>query len=42
MSKTLLIKNGFVIDPANKINQKANILAVDGKIAEVGKTEIEG
>ena len=39
MAKNILIKNGFVIDPANKINQKANVYIVDGKIAEVGKIE---
>jgi dihydroorotase len=39
MSKSLLIKNGFVIDPANKINGKANVLVIDGKIAEVGKID---
>ncbi|MGD0784982.1 MAG: dihydroorotase [Sedimentisphaerales bacterium] len=39
MAKSILIKNGLVIDPANKINQKANVYAVDGKIAEVSKYE---
>jgi dihydroorotase len=39
MAKSILIKNGLVIDPANKINQKANVYAVDGKIAEVSKAE---
>jgi len=39
MAKNILIKNGFVIDPANNINQKANVYIVDGKIAEVGKIE---
>jgi dihydroorotase len=39
MAKNILIKNGFVIDPANNINQKANVYVVDGKIAEVGKIE---
>lgn len=36
---SLLIKNGFVIDPANKINQKADVLVTNGKIAEVGRIE---
>jgi dihydroorotase len=39
MAKSILIKNGLVIDPANKVNQKANVYAVDGKIAEVSKAE---
>jgi dihydroorotase len=37
MADELLIKNGLVIDPANKVNRKADVLIVDGKIAEVGK-----
>ncbi|MBN1787888.1 MAG: dihydroorotase [Sedimentisphaerales bacterium] len=36
---SLLIKNGRVIDPANDINEKADILVVDGSIAQVGKIE---
>jgi dihydroorotase len=36
---SILIKNGCVIDPANNINEKADVLAVDGKIAEIGKVE---
>jgi dihydroorotase len=39
MSSELLIKNGRVIDPANNIDKKCNVLIVDGKIAEVGKIE---
>ncbi|MBI4833901.1 MAG: dihydroorotase [Planctomycetes bacterium] len=33
---TLLIKNGLVIDPANKINKTANVFIKDGKIVSVG------
>jgi dihydroorotase len=33
----ILIKNGHVIDPANGINAKCDILIADGKIAKVGK-----
>lgn len=32
----LMLKGGQVIDPANKVNKKMDILIVDGKIAEVG------
>lgn len=32
-----LIKNGHVIDPANKIDEKLDILVSDGKIAKLGK-----
>jgi dihydroorotase len=39
MSAELLIKNGRVIDPANGIDKKCDVLIVDGKIAEVGKIE---
>ena len=35
----LLIKNGRVIDPANGIDEKCDVLIVDGNIAEVGKIE---
>ena len=35
MSK-LLIKNGRIIDPANKRDEVADLLIVDGKIAEIG------
>ena len=31
----LLIKNGHVIDPANKIDRQADVLIVDGKVAEI-------
>ena len=35
----LLIKNGRVIDPANKIDKKCDVLVSQGKIAEVGTNE---
>ena len=41
MAKNILIKNGTVIDPANKINGKADVLAIDGKIAEVGNVKTQ-
>lgn len=39
MNTELLIKNGRVIDPANNIDMKCDVLVSDGKIAEVGKVE---
>ncbi len=36
MEAQILIKNGRVVDPANGIDQKCDVLIVDGKIAEVG------
>ena len=39
MDTELLIKNGRVIDPANKIDKICDVLVSDGKIAEVGKIE---
>ncbi|HEX9021093.1 MAG TPA: dihydroorotase [Nitrospirota bacterium] len=33
----IIIKNGHIIDPANKIDGKFDILASDGKIAKLGK-----
>jgi dihydroorotase len=33
----ILIKNGHVIDPANGINQKCDVLIADGSVAKVGK-----
>ena len=36
MSDELLIKNGHVIDPANKINKKCDVLIADEKFVEVG------
>jgi len=35
MSSELLIKNGRVIDPANGINKKCDVLIAEGKIAEI-------
>jgi len=37
MSSELLIKNGRVIDPANKVDKKCDVLIIDGRIAEVGE-----
>lgn len=34
---TLLIKNGYVIDPKNKIDGKVDILVKNGKIAKISK-----
>jgi dihydroorotase len=39
MNSELLIKNGRVIDPANGIDKKCDVLIVDEKVAEVGKVE---
>ena len=39
MSTELLIKNGRVIDPANGIDKKCDVLIVDGLIAELGKID---
>ena len=36
MANQLLIKNGRVIDPANDLDKKCDVLIVDGKVAEVG------
>ena len=36
MKSELLIKNGRVIDPANGIDRKCDVLIVDGRFAEVG------
>lgn len=36
MDAELLIKNGRIIDPANGIDKKCDVLIADGKIAEVG------
>ncbi|HYA87935.1 MAG TPA: dihydroorotase [Nitrospirota bacterium] len=33
----ILLKNGKIIDPANKVDEKLDILISDGKIAKVGK-----
>ncbi|MCJ7728739.1 MAG: amidohydrolase family protein, partial [Sedimentisphaerales bacterium] len=37
MNTELLIKNGRVIDPANGIDKKCDVLIVDGKISRVGR-----
>lgn len=39
MDSELLIKNGWVIDPANGIDKECDVLIADGKIAEVGRIE---
>jgi dihydroorotase len=39
MDSDLLIKNGRVIDPANGIDRKCDVLVVQGKIAQVDKIE---
>jgi dihydroorotase len=39
MSSELLIKNGRVIDPANGIDKKCDVLIVDEKIADIGEIE---
>ncbi|ATX82795.1 dihydroorotase [Mariprofundus ferrinatatus] len=36
MSSTLLIKNGHIIDPANGIDEVANLWVKDGKVAVIG------
>lgn len=36
MADQLLIKNGRVIDPANRLDKKCDVLILDGKVAEVG------
>jgi dihydroorotase len=35
----ILIKNGHVIDPANKVDEKLDVLVTDGKIAKLGKPD---
>ena len=39
MSSELLIKNGRVIDPANGIDEKCDVLITDGQIAQVGRID---
>jgi dihydroorotase len=39
VSSELLIKNGWVIDPANGVDKECDVLIVDGKIAEVGRID---
>ena len=36
MADQLLIKNGRVIDPANDLDKKCDVLILEGKVAEVG------
>ena len=36
MTNTLLLVNGTVIDPSQKLERAAEVLVVDGKIAEIG------
>jgi len=36
MANQLLIKNGRVIDPANQLDKKCDVLIVEGKIADLG------
>ena len=38
----LLIKNGRIIDPANGIDGKGDVLVREGKIAEVGRVSVDG
>lgn len=33
----ILIKNGHIIDPANKVDEKLDVLVSDGKIFKLGK-----
>ncbi len=40
MGDELLIKNGHVIDPANKINKKCDVLIADEKFVEVGRISL--
>ncbi len=35
----ILIKNGHIIDPANKVDEKLDLLISDGKIAKLGKPD---
>jgi dihydroorotase len=37
MTGELLIKNGRVIDPANNLDKKCDVLIADGKVAQVGQ-----
>ena len=37
MSKPILIQNGRVVDPANKIDEVLDVLVENGRIAKVGK-----
>ena len=40
--KELLIKNGRLIDPANRLDGRGDLLVRDGKIAQVGKVSATG
>ncbi|HQG49066.1 MAG TPA: amidohydrolase family protein, partial [Sedimentisphaerales bacterium] len=37
MANQVLIKNGRVIDPANRLDAQCDVLILDGKVAEVGR-----
>ena len=37
MSKSILIKSGWIIDPASDRDEVADLLIVDGKISEIGQ-----
>jgi dihydroorotase len=39
MNNELLIKNGRVVDPANGIDKKCDVLIVDGVISQVGRVD---
>jgi len=39
MNSKLLIRNGRIIDPANKVDKKADLLVVGEKIAEIGSVK---
>jgi len=39
MNNELLIKNGRVVDPANGIDKKCDVLIVDGMISQVGRVD---
>lgn len=39
VKQSILIRNGRVIDPANKIDKTADVLIVDGWIADIGKID---
>ncbi|MHC4623331.1 MAG: dihydroorotase [Planctomycetota bacterium] len=39
MNSELLVKNGRVIDPANGLDGKFDLLIVDGRVAEIGKVD---
>ncbi len=39
MAKEILIKNGRIIDPANKLDKVADLLIADEKIADIGKID---